>query len=156
MMKKTALFREQRHTVIEGEITKEFRVEVYRGIASLETKYRHFNRVVDIKAFGLIVEETWSYEGTVYRELKQDFGQFTARSGEVAYALAQIKQCTSIEAIEDLLEDLDVDFRVALQKDAMRELKRLIGLQKITGTPKVRRKKEYQPLPQIKLPWDVQ
>ncbi|MDK2600746.1 hypothetical protein QO179_24940 [Bacillus stercoris] len=151
-MKNEKLFRTQRHEVVDGDITHEITTEVYQGYAFIKAKYKHKTEVVKVKAFRLFVKDVWVYECQAYRTLPYDFGYVSSRSGEIAYALAKIKECKSLEEIRILMADLEEDFRVALEKDAIREIKRLLGLHK-QNSPVVTRNKEYKPLPQIKLPW---
>lgn len=152
--KKRQLIKVEQHTwVDQAGITHEITVEVSLGHFQTHSQFMHYEDFVTIKGYHFFIRERWIFEGQEFRNFVRNYDYICCRSGEMAYALRKIKECKSISEIEVLMVDLNVDFRVAMKKDAERELKKSLGLYNMATPPKKRTNKEYKPLKQIKLPW---
>lgn len=122
----------------DGDIYKRFNVFVYKGKAYRMAQYRRdgspnapviLEKAVKIKAFRIVVEEVWTWERQEFYHDREDFGYCTARGGEFAHALRRIEQeCGSLDDVRRLMAELKPLFRAALDRDALRELKKLYKL----------------------------
>lgn len=142
----------KKEVVTSAGVTHEFVYKFYQGMTSSVGVYRHIERSVEFKAFALQITERISYEGEVIKEKEHDYGFVCARSAAVAYALARLPKCESIEAIDEFLSDFMVDSLVAMTKDANKALRKLLGLT-LSSNAVVRTHKPATPRPEIILPW---
>lgn len=137
-MKKELLVFDQQHQLVNGDITKEIAVSIYKGKAFRKAKMGGLSQVVEITAYRIEVEEVWYWDNQSYRHLSQDFGYCTARSGEFKYALRRIREeCFSLDDVRILMADLTVDFSVAMNKDARKELKQQLRFRELGIAPRL-------------------
>lgn len=134
-MEKKLLVHTQQHEVIDGNITRSYSIEVYKGLTFhkgyFDFENRNYDQVVEIKAFSILVRETMTLaNGTQIFDVV-DFGYCTSRSGEFLYALKCMKEdCKNLRDMRFLMADLDDRFHVAMDKDAKKELRKQFGLYK--------------------------
>ena len=152
-MLKEQLLVKQQHEVVNGEITKRFTIYVTKGTEFRQAEFQGVKQVVEIKAFRISVQEVWLWESQPYRDMYHDFGFITSRAGEFASALRQMKSCDSIDGMRKIIASVEKDFSAALDRDATRELKRILGIGRKKSPLHTRTNRNTQPLPQIKLPW---
>lgn len=156
MAKMAQLFRKQRHSTQVGIVTRVFNVEVYKTSAltkaSIKVNGEDIRGPVEVEGYGFIIKERRNSGESFYTWDRHDTGVITSRTGEVTYALAQIQKCKSTDEIRKLMKGLKKEYRVALKRDAEKELKKSLGIY-TPITPKVRSNKKHQPVPQIRLPW---
>lgn len=149
-------FMRKRHSVKDGDIERVFTTVVMQGTDWRMAEYRGIKQLVLVKAYRIAVQEEYVWEGQSFRKRQHDFGFCTSRSGEVAHSFKIIQDCESLEDVILVIEDAMVDFRVALDKDAKKILRRLLGYDMKKVEPVVRTNRKHQPLKQIRLPWQSQ
>lgn len=152
MAKKRALFNEQ-YDIVRSNLTKRFYFTVYQGLTQATASYLDETKQLNVKAFRIVVEERWFRDSVELFYDKADFGYVTSRSSDVAHALSQMKMRGSLVDMRVVMNGLKMDFRAVLERDAYRELKKLLGKSKPVS-PIFSQKQRRKPLPQIQLPWD--
>jgi hypothetical protein len=113
-----------------------FVVEVYKGMTVRRGQFiherKHYERIVETKAFRLVVKEVKviSRANGVENQTitTKDFGFITSRSSEFMLVDSIIgEKCFSLRDIEIVLANLEKDFRVALDRDAMKAAKKQLS-----------------------------
>lgn len=113
-----------------------FVVEVYKGTTIRRGQFihqhKHYERIVETKAFRLVVKEIKvlnRVNGVENQTVTtRDFGFITSRSNEFMLVDSIIEQkCLSLRDVEIVIANLEKDFRVALDRDAMKAAKKQLS-----------------------------
>lgn len=154
MEKKETLLFNRQHTLVKGNLIKEFTLLVHQGFMQYRFKFDGKNRQPVIKAFRFSVAETWKRKDEIVFTDKHEFGYLSCRSGQVAHIIGLFERCDSIRRLETEVYKLKDEFRVDMRKDAVKEVMKQQGVYNGPSSPIVRSNKPYKPLPQIQLPWE--
>jgi hypothetical protein len=146
-MENRLLVRTQQHEI--GN--RSFNVEVYKGASLVkghaEFEGKKYNKVVEIKAFSIIVRETTTDENGTQTFDTEYFISCTSRGGEFDKALRLMKDCRSLDQMRYLMISLEDEFSVAMRKDAERLVKKYYKL--FTRKP-AKSHRQSSPLPQTR------
>jgi hypothetical protein len=108
--------------------------------------------VVEIKGYRVVINETVEHNGEYAYTRNYDLGFLSTRTSEINYLLARLPRCKGIEEVHELVEDLKVDFRVAIERDIRKALKKLLGLRTHNLTNNMVPSRSKEPTP-LKIPY---
>ena len=109
-------------------------IEVFKGQAyrNAEYTYKHrtYEKIVLVpKVFSIVISEIIMEDGKPNKVHARTFPNCTARTGDFMTAIAAIKeQCNKLLDIEFLMASYEKRFSVALNREAVKVLKKEFGL----------------------------
>lgn len=138
--------------------THSFTAVVTQGMAELPTDYELLTdtKTVDVKVFNAVVNEVvMDEEGEFYYARSYDFPILCSRSDHANTFLREVQFVRSTQELFELVEDLRVDFNVAIDRDVRSASRKLVGLGiPLTNTNvPTRRKRELTPRRKPKYPY---
>jgi hypothetical protein len=110
-----------------------YTIKVYKGQALRNAEYdfkgKHYEEVVEIKAFRVVVKCIEQFGNGRNKSSEHDFGYLTSRAGEFMSLLREMKEtCEDLDDMKRLVVSLEKRFRVALDRDAISVLKKRLYL----------------------------
>lgn len=113
--------------------THHFTYLIYEGMQVRPAKYFHIEREVEVKALYLFVNEVIFKEGEIEKghTREYDFGFLSSRSNEINTVVRDLMSARGIQEFFDIVKEARDEFRVHLDKDAHRALKKLLGMRRI-------------------------
>lgn len=109
-------------------------IEVFKGQAYRNARYEYkqvsYEKIVQIKAFSILISEIIMEDGAPKKVLAASFPYCTSRTGDFMTAIVLMKERRSILEIEFMMENTRSRFNVALDRDAQKAMKKLLGLYK--------------------------
>lgn len=146
--------RRQHQTTDVLGYTHHFTYVVYEAEADRLGRLDHLaeEAVVTIKGYRVVINETVEHSGEFAYTRDYDLGFLSTRTSEVHYLLVQLRRCKGLEEIQSLVEDLKVDFNVAIERDTRKALRELLGLRTDSLTNKLVSTKRNRPKP-LKIPY---
>jgi hypothetical protein len=111
-------------------------------------KHRSYEKIVAVpKVFSIIINEIIMSNGKPEKVIVLTFPNCTARTGDFMTAISSMKECNSLVDIEFLMISLEKRFSVALDREAIKVLKKEFGLHRADADFTVTISTKDYPLP---------
>lgn len=152
-------FRGGKHSLFgPTDVERELQYDFYRGMQPTTVEFKGLEHDVKVESFMLVITDTVLVEGELITQTKREYPLVCARTGEVSFLIRTFGQRDTVGAMETTLKRHKKEFSVAIQNDALRNLKTKLGLRPRKPLPSYGfdKPRNRKPLPQIKVPRETE